>query len=68
MAPCNCGGGGPASVTYNYVHTSPEGAETIYTNEYEARAAVLRDGGSWKSQPKAASFSGTVTGKSNAKI
>ena len=69
--PCGCGGSAPASPAYEYVYVAPEGDETIYTNEYEARAQVINNGGSWRPQLKDAektSFSGTVSGKSGTKI
>lgn len=51
---CGCGGAGPARVDYVYVHVDLKGQQHTYTNEYEARAAVLREGGSWKAEPKVA--------------
>lgn len=45
---CNCGSKKPA--TASYTHTAADGKVTAYTNESEAKAAVLRRGGSYKKQ------------------
>ena len=50
---CGCSGKA-ANVTYVYIHVDPTGQQHSYTNEYEARAAVLREGGSWRAEPQAA--------------
>ena len=50
---CGCGGTSKqANVTYDYIHVDPTGQQHTYTNEYEARAAVLREGGSWRAEPR----------------
>lgn len=51
---CGCGGSSKeANVTYTYIHVDPSGQQHSYTNEYEARAAVLREGGTWRAEPQA---------------
>jgi len=52
MPPCGCGGTAK-KVDLVYVHVDTTGQQHTYSNEYEARAAVLREGGSWRSEPKA---------------
>lgn len=50
---CGCGGTSKqANVTYDYIHVDTTGQQHTYTNEYEARAAVLREGGSWRAEPR----------------
>lgn len=44
---CGCTSN-PGAVEYDYVHTNPSGESTTYRTEYEARAAVLREGGNWR--------------------
>lgn len=43
---CGCGGTS-SDVTYTYLHTRPNGEQTSYKSEYEAKAAVLREGGNY---------------------
>lgn len=50
MAPCNCGK--KASVSYTYIHVSSVGKQTSYRTEIEARAAVIREGGSYRVEEK----------------
>ena len=47
---CGCGGAKP--VQMDYIHTDKNGVQHTYSNEYEARAGVIRDGGSWRAVPK----------------
>lgn len=54
MACGSCGGSGPANVNYDYIHVDPKGQQVVYTNEYEARAAVIREGGSWRAEARGA--------------
>jgi hypothetical protein len=42
---CNCGGTKTANLTY--VYTNAQGRTTVYRTEIEAKAAVLRNGGSY---------------------
>lgn len=47
--PCNCGG---AAKTSKYIYTAPDGKQTIYTSEIQARAAQIRNsGGSYTAVP-----------------
>lgn len=41
---CNCGGQGQPSA---WVHTAPSGQTTTYRTEVEARAAQIRQGGTY---------------------
>lgn len=42
---CNCGGRKAAKT---YVYTAPSGQQTTYRTEIEARAAVMRNGGTYQ--------------------
>lgn len=44
MPPCGCNQSQPQQ----FVHTAPDGRQTIYHTETQARAAVIRMGGSMK--------------------
>lgn len=39
---CNCGKATPAT---QYLYTAPDGTQTFYTAEVQARAAQIRNGG-----------------------
>ena len=46
---CNCGGAAKQS---KYIYTDPNGKQTIYTSEIQARAAQIRNsGGSYTAVP-----------------
>lgn len=52
MACGSCGGGrGSAAAQFKFVYKSPKGEQTTYENQFEARARVLREGGSWEKVP-----------------
>jgi hypothetical protein len=40
--PCNCGSKNPAQ---KFLYTGPDGNQTVYTTEVQARAAQIRNGG-----------------------
>ena len=41
---CNCGG----NAVKSWVHIAPDGKQTNYKTEVEARAAQIRQGGTYK--------------------
>lgn len=45
-----CGGCAKRAGKLSYVHKDARGNETVYGNEYEARAAVARKGGTYTVQ------------------
>lgn len=45
---CNCGGG---STQQSFVYTNPAGGQTTYATEIEARAAQIRQGGTYQVVP-----------------
>ena len=47
---CNCGGS--RAKTYTYIHVSATGRQTSYRTEIEAKAAVIREGGSYRAEEK----------------
>lgn len=51
---CNCGSKKAGAPQFDYIYVSTKGVQTTYGNEFEARARVLRDGGSWRKVPKGA--------------
>ena len=45
---CNCGG---TKAAEKYIYTAPDGTQTVYTSEVQARAAQIRQrGGSYVKQ------------------
>lgn len=50
---CGCGKGS-AAAQFSYIYVSPKGETTTYKSQFEARARVLREGGTWRKEPKAA--------------
>jgi hypothetical protein len=48
---CGCSQN-PAAEVWDYVHTNTRGEQTTYPSQYEAQAAVLRDGGNWIKVPR----------------
>lgn len=44
MAPCNCGGAKSTS-SVKHIYTDPQGRQTSYNTNIEARAAQVRAGG-----------------------
>ena len=53
MACGACGQKRAGTVEYDFIYTSPRGEQTTYDNQFKARARVLREGGTWRKEPKA---------------
>lgn len=51
---CGCSKRGTTGTQYQFVYTNARGETTTYDNQFEARARVLREGGSWAKVPVAA--------------
>lgn len=52
MACGGCGNKGAAAGTvFKFVYKNPRGETTTYDSQFEARARVLREGGSWEKVP-----------------
>lgn len=51
MACGSCGKRIANAVEYVYIYKNARGETTTYTNQFEARSRVLREGGTWTKEP-----------------
>lgn len=48
---CGCSKRGTGGTEFKYVYKDAKGQQTTYDSQFEARARVLREGGTWDKVP-----------------